>query len=240
MTQLVPGMIAILAALVYGWAAIWLAPYPTPWSAPWHVGALSRWAAAGNAAIRVIVPSVLVVASLLPYAPGSPAPRIEATPSRPIEAPFHAGSLDPTWMLPLLGVAALAGLVYLVIRFGPGRLSRGRKSDTVPTSADPALLRDLADQALLELLGEKDPRRAILACYALMERGLATRGLPRRPEETALEYAHRLLAGAGAPPAPLRSLTGLFQLAGFSTHAMNETMRQTAISSLRAFGEAAQ
>jgi uncharacterized protein DUF4129 len=92
----------------------------------------------------------------------------------------------------------------------------------------------------LELLADKDARRAILACYALMESGLAQRGLPRSPEETAFDYSRRVLAHAGAPQGPLRSLTALFHLAGFSSQPINETMRQTAIGSLRAIGEAAQ
>jgi len=145
-----------------------------------------------------------------------------------------------TWLLPVLGVAGLVVLTYLVARFIPRGWRRRRKSAAVAMSAESATLRDLTDQALLELLAQKDPRRAILVCYALMESGLARRGLPRSPEETALEYAHRLLAAAGAPPAALRSLTGLFQLAGFSGHSINETMRQSAISSLRAIGEVAQ
>jgi Domain of unknown function (DUF4129) len=241
MTQVTAGVLALLATVIYGSTAIWLAPYRAPWSAPWHVGAMSRLSAAGNAALRLLVPSALIVASTLPYATGAPA-HVPPPPS-PQVVPFHSGSLGLTWELLILGVAGIAvlgSLAYFLARAVRERSSRDRKLDAVAVVADATSLRDLADQALLELLRQKDPRRAILACYALMESGLATRGLPRRPEETAIEYARRLLAGAGAPPAPLRSLTGLFQLAGFSTHAMDETMRQTAISSLRAFGETAQ
>jgi hypothetical protein len=241
MTQVIAGVLVLLATVVYGSTAIWLAPYPAPWSAPWHIGALSRWSGAGNAGLRLLVPSALIVASTLPYARGSPAH--VPPPPKPEVVTFHAGSLGLTWLLPalaILGIAVLGWLAYFLAQVVRERSSQRRKSDAGVAIAESAVLRDLADQALLELLGEEDPRRAILACYALMEGGLATRGLPRRPEETALEYARRVLAAAGAPSAPLRSLTGLFQLAGFSTHAMNETMRQTAISSLRAFGEVAK
>jgi hypothetical protein len=72
-----------------------------------------------------------------------------------------------------------------------------------------------------------------------MERGLANRGIPRNPEETALEYMRRLLERAGAPNAPLQSLTSLFHLAGFSAQPMDESMRETAISALRAISAGA-
>jgi hypothetical protein len=67
-----------------------------------------------------------------------------------------------------------------------------------------------------------------------MERGLANRGIPRNPQETALEYMRRLLERAGAPNLPLQSLTKLFHLAGFSAQPIDESMRETAISALRA------
>lgn len=86
-------------------------------------------------------------------------------------------------------------------------------------------LSELAGETLQSMMSDRDPRRAILACYALMERGLASRGVQRSPEETALEYMRRLLRGAGAPDAQLRSLTGLFHIAGFSAQAMDESMK---------------
>ncbi len=239
MTQVVAGTVAFLAIVMYAWTALRFANYPAPWSAPWHTKALDRWPAAGNAALRALVLGALAVVFAWPYVQGPSSP-IRVRPSPPPVATFHAGSLDLTWLLPVLGIACLVGLSYLVARLAPHGWGRRRKSASVAISTDIATLRDLTDQALLELLTQSDPRRAILACYALMESGLAKRGLPRSPEETALEYARRLLATAGAPPAALRSLTGLFELAGFSGHAINETMRQTAISSLRAIGEATQ
>jgi len=239
MTQVVAGTVAFLAIVTYAWTALRLANYPAPWSAPWHTTALDRWPAAGNAALRAMVLGALAVVFAWPYVQGPSSP-IRVRPSPPPVAAFHAGSLDLTWLLPVLGIACLVGLSYLVARLVPHGWGRRRKSASAAISTDFATLRDLTDQALLELLTQRDPRRAILACYALMESGLAKRGLPRSPEETALEYARRLLATAGAPPAALRSLTGLFDLAGFSGHAINETMRQTAISSLRAIGEATQ
>ena len=72
-----------------------------------------------------------------------------------------------------------------------------------------------------------------------MERSLAKRGVPRRSEETAIEYARRLLIESGAPSAPVLSLTTLFHIAGFSNHAIDETMRTSAMNSVRAISEEA-
>ncbi len=89
------------------------------------------------------------------------------------------------------------------------------------------------------MLSERDPRRAILACYAVMEQRLGKIGIQRSSEETALEYERRVLERSGAPLKPVHALTELFHLAGYSSHAINESMRQSAIDSLLEISHAA-
>jgi hypothetical protein len=140
-----------------------------------------------------------------------------------------------TWLLILLAAAGAIAVGLAVLWLLPA-LSRHQRiaASPAPVEDEEPTLSELAEETLQSMMSERDPRRAILACYAQMERGLAIRGVPRSPEETALEYMRRLLHGAGAPDAPLRSLTGLFHIAGFSALPMDESMRETAIRDLRA------
>ena len=142
---------------------------------------------------------------------------------------------DLTWLLIVLAVAGAIGVGLAVLWLLPalGR-HQGAALSPEPVEDEKPTLSELAGETLHSMMSDRDPRRAILACYAQMEPGLAIRGVPRSPEETALEYMRRVLHGAGAPDAPLRSLTGLFQIAGFSAQPMDESMRETAIRDLRA------
>jgi hypothetical protein len=67
-----------------------------------------------------------------------------------------------------------------------------------------------------------------------MEAGLAAAGLPRRPSEAPFEYAARVLETAFARPASVHRLTGLFERAKFSHHAIGQADRDQAIAALRA------
>ena len=110
-------------------------------------------------------------------------------------------------------------------------------------------LRDAADQAeavddrrgmtgqavevgLDALRREPDPRRAIIAAYAAMERSLSHAGLGRHPWEAPIEYLRRILAGALGAPEDVQTMTHLFEVAKFSQHSVDESMRSGAIGAL--------
>jgi len=90
------------------------------------------------------------------------------------------------------------------------------------------------DESLAELHAEPDPRRAIIAAYAHMERALAAAGLPRRPAEAPLEYLERALVDLHATAASARRLTDLFRVAKFSDHPLGEEAKEDAIDALEA------
>jgi Domain of unknown function (DUF4129) len=92
---------------------------------------------------------------------------------------------------------------------------------------------ELVDDTLEDLEGEPDPRRAVIAAWARMERGLAAAGLPRHPAEAPFEYAARVLEAALARPASVHRLTGLFERAKFSHHPIGQADRDQAIAALR-------
>ncbi len=93
-------------------------------------------------------------------------------------------------------------------------------------------LRQVLDETLDDLQNEADPRKAVIAAYARMERALAAHGLPRRPSEAPLEYLSRVLLELHVTEPAIRSLTNLFQRAKFSPHDVDSGMKEQAIAAL--------
>ena len=79
------------------------------------------------------------------------------------------------------------------------------------------VLADVLDETLDDLRAEADPRRAVIAAYARMERALAAYGLPRRPSEAPDEYLQRILADLDVEPPRHLALDGVVR-AKFSAH----------------------
>jgi hypothetical protein len=88
------------------------------------------------------------------------------------------------------------------------------------------------DLALDDLRAERDPRRAIIAAYARMERLLGAHGLPRRPAEAPFEYLGRVLVELDTSPTPAFELTTLFERAKFSRHDIGPELKDEAIDAL--------
>jgi hypothetical protein len=126
-----------------------------------------------------------------------------------------AGPASPaqSGVVPLIVAgAALATMVGLVVAQLVAERRRRR-----PPSTPAERLVELLDDTLDDLEGEPDPRRAVIAAWARMERGLAAAGLPRHPAEAPFEYATRVLEAAVAPsglPGPLPTHRGT--LPGFA------------------------
>ena len=130
--------------------------------------------------------------------------------------------------VPVLVVVALvaAGAAAFLIS------SRRRKlSGTSESRAAEHVAETIAD-TLDDLRAEPDPRRAVIAAYARLERALASSGLPRRPAETAEEYVVRVLDRLEVDRVPVRALTRLYETAKFSQHRVDEQMREQAIAAL--------
>lgn len=86
--------------------------------------------------------------------------------------------------------------------------------------------------SLEALRGEPDPRRAVIAAYVAMERSLSRAGFGRRRSEAPLEYLRRVLATPTRAADEVRTITLLFQHAKFSSHEVDESMRNGAIDAL--------
>jgi Domain of unknown function (DUF4129) len=131
-----------------------------------------------------------------------------------------------------LGAVGVVAAAYLRAK---GRVRR-RDADEASDEALADELAALLDDTLDDLRAEPDPRRAVIAAYARMERALSAYGLPRHPFEAPLEFLERASPELRERhPAGLRlvfELSHLFERAKFSHHAVDEEMKADAIASL--------
>ena len=114
--------------------------------------------------------------------------------------------------------------------------ARRRRLDPLPEALLPVLA-DVLDETLDDLRAEADPRRAVIAAYARMERALGAYGLPRSPSEAPDEYLQRIFADLEVSRLSTSRLTALFSWAKFSGHDVAPEMKQEAIEALEAVRE---
>jgi Domain of unknown function (DUF4129) len=134
---------------------------------------------------------------------------------------------DSTLAVGLLGLLALGSALYYVrIR------SRATSLGAPPAAGVKEELADAVSDAIDDLRDEPDPRRAVVAAYARMERSLARHGWGRRPAEAPFEYLTRILTALDVRESSIRELTELFERAKFSPHPVDEQMKARAIGAL--------
>lgn len=231
--------IAVVAAAVYLWVAIRRAPY----TGAWGFGPAIEPVPPGSATRAIVRLALLAAVALLlswqvAVAPGSPVRG--AAPPEHVVVPPVSGPALPSTIIVVASIGAVLIMVTLSVAAIMGRRRRRRAGRGLDpsTPVTPPTPIELADAAMEALREQSDPRLAILAAYARMERLLAGRGLPRSPHETPAEYAGRLLTASGAPAQPVGTLTSLFQLAGFSRRRIGERMRDDAIAAVAQIAEA--
>jgi hypothetical protein len=125
----------------------------------------------------------------------------------------------------VVGLVLSAVVAYFV---SEQRARRGRHARVLLVEQLAAAL----DESLDDLRAEPDPRRAVIAAYARLERVLAANGVPRRPAETSDEYLARVLHDLELDPGAVGRLTALFTRAKFSAHAVDVGMKDEAIRAL--------
>jgi hypothetical protein len=137
------------------------------------------------------------------------------------------------------GLAAVTWAALVVVALIAVRRIRRRRA----AADDPALVHRPAVAAeevdVDALRREPDPRRAVIAAYAAMERVMAARAFGRRRAEAPLEYAGRLAAAGAAGADHARRLTGLYVVARFGTRpvvAAERTAAADAVAALVAAG----
>ena len=185
----------------------------------------------GLAAAAAAAAAVLLAVALLATGGGglrsSPAPGGRGTVPRraaPIARPrAKTSSTD----------GAIVAAALLLAAAGVGVAAwRLRRRPHAPLRVAPRAMATAVLESLDDVRGERNVRRAIVACYARMERALASVGSARRPAETPFEYLARVLEAIAAAPA--RVLTELFERAMFSREPLGEGEKQSAIEALEA------
>ncbi len=129
----------------------------------------------------------------------------------------------------------LAGVAGLVLLAGIYVYVRRRRDLPEPErgSLEEEIVATL-ETTIEDLRGERDPRRAVIAAYAQMERTFARHGLSRARSEAPFEYLARILRDLDVRDDAVRTLTGLFEYAKFSRHEIDGGMKENAIAALLA------
>ena len=145
------------------------------------------------------------------------------------------GDYEPKFATgPVLVVLVVLGIV--LVAFYLSYRARRRRLEPPAGSLLPTL-GDVLDETLDDLRAEADPRRAVIAAYARMERALAAYGLPRDAAEAPDEYLKRILVDLDVSRRATSRLTALFSWAKFSSHDVAPEMKQEAIEALEAVRE---
>ncbi len=138
-------------------------------------------------------------------------------------APYEPGISWLTIAL-VVGLVLAAALAYVVAE------RRGRRGQRSMILA--AELVAVLDETLDDLRAEADPRKAIIATYARLERVLAANGVPRGAAETSAEYLARILGDLELDAEAVVRLTRLYTQAKFSQHDVDTAMKEEAIGAL--------
>jgi hypothetical protein len=190
-----------------------------------------RTAAIGSAVIGVFLllalPFIVPNAATPPAAaPGNAVPRGQTSASAPVG---RTTSTALTWLV----VGSAATLVLLAPAAVVVRRRRARRDRRALAPDEAARIGSGLRRSLADLESEQDPRLAVQRAYARMEASLGEVELSRAPDETPTEFTDRVLRVLGASAEAASDLTGLFEIARFSDHPMDEDDRRRAIASVR-------
>ena len=131
-------------------------------------------------------------------------------------------------LVPFLVVLGAGGVAFAAFVIAERRRRRRLPKDWGVAE----VLSDVLDETLDDLRAEQDPRRAVIAAYARMERSLAAHGIPRRRFEAPHEYLTRVLSEVSGGRLAATRLTALFERARFSPHEVDENMKASAIEAI--------
>ena len=141
----------------------------------------------------------------------------------------HTGSGFGNSKAALILAAGASSLMLVVIGAAALMAIRRKRSESTGDEEPEDFVHAL-DESLEDLRRERDVRRAIVACYARMERALAGAGRARRAHEAPLEFLRRVLERVAREPGQV--LTELFERARFSVEPMGEIEKRSAIAAL--------
>ncbi|MEU4245267.1 DUF4129 domain-containing protein [Actinoplanes sp. NPDC026619] len=180
-----------------------------------------------------------------PDATPTPPPLLPTTAaggSRAPEPPPEAAKGLPEWVgTAALGILAVVLVVVLVLVLwavlrdqAKRRVRKGKRGTAKQTGARTAEELVAALDAGLEELSDsdRDPRRAVIACWVRLEQAAAAAGTPRNPGDSPTDLVGRLLQEQRVDAQVLAALLEVYREARYATHTVDNQMRQQAISAL--------
>ena len=130
-----------------------------------------------------------------------------------------------TVLLGLVIVGLVAGLFFI--------FAKDERDPAEARERAPDGLRNDVQAGIDDLASIKDPRRAVIACYARMQRLLPSAGIVSRPSDTPFELLARILQQRNVARSSVTTLTESFERAKFSSHSIGESTRAEALAALR-------
>jgi Domain of unknown function (DUF4129) len=182
-------------------------------------------------------PAVTTPPPLLPPDP-------QHQPTGAVSAPARAAPTGlPQWIgtaaltvLVIVGVVFAALLIWAFVRDQVRRQARrapGPPAVVIPQPPADELVAAL-DAGLEELLDtDRDPRRAVIACWVRLEQAAAAAGTPRHPGDSPTDLVSRLLAEQRVDARVLSALRDVYREARYATHTVDDRMRAEARAALQ-------
>lgn len=169
-------------------------------------------------------------------------------PSEPVDASSSAPATEvaeslPAWIdtvaLIVVGVVVVVVLVLVAWAFlrsagqkrrnRRGTRRRGRRQGA-RTAEDLVAAVDAGLQELSD--SDRDPRRAVIACWVRLEEAAAAAGTPRHAGDSPTDLVARLLAEQRVDAAVLTPFADVYRQARYATHMVDDQMRRQARSAL--------
>ena len=175
------------------------------------------WWAKTAGVLLAVAALVTPFAVLFTRKPGQLGPR--PRPSGPPKVSLgHAAAPSASSVWPLI-IGMVIAIAIVVVLTRPARRKRSARAQPKNSTRMAALLDSLAAGSdALSAGGE--PRAAIIACYAAMERGFAAAGSAPAVADTPAEVLARATRAGLVRPEPAETLTGMFRLARYGPYPM--------------------
>ena len=181
-------------------------------------------------------PAAAEKAPLLPPSTPKETPNPSEGPPGPVNGlPGWIGTVA-LLVLSLAGAILLALAVWALVRDQVRRRARrgGRRAPPPPAARTADELVAALDAGLEELSdADRDPRRAVIACWVRLEQAAAAAGTPRNPGDSPTDLVGRLLAEQQVDARVLAALLEVYRQARYATHTVDDQMRGQARSALQ-------
>lgn len=149
----------------------------------------------------------------------------------------------PPWVNVVLSAACVLSIVLvaaLLLWFVLRDTMRARGRPITTDEGDPAVpavhaaeVAAALDAGLAELTDmDRDPRRAVIACWVRLEEAATAAGTPRQPSDAPGDYVLRLLSTQAVSRKVLDRFASVYRHARYGASPVDEAMRELAISSL--------